>query len=57
MAEDYLGGFARVNAQRLRTRVTRKVVCAVHEGFSRPRMVMSRAVSYLILRMVSAILV
>ncbi|MGH3401442.1 MAG: GmrSD restriction endonuclease domain-containing protein, partial [Streptosporangiaceae bacterium] len=38
-------------------RVSRKVFCAGHEGFLRPRMVRSRAVSYLILRMVAAIFV
>ena len=38
-------------------RVSRKVFCAGHEGLLRPRIAMSRAVSYLIIRMVAAILV
>ena len=37
--------------------VSRKVFLAGHEGFLRPRMARSRAVSYLILRMVAAIFV
>ena len=38
-------------------RVSRKVFCTGHDGFLRPRMARSRAVSYLILRMEAAILV
>jgi hypothetical protein len=38
-------------------RVSRKVFCAGHEGLLRPRMLRSRAVSYLIRRMVAAIFV
>jgi hypothetical protein len=38
-------------------RVTRKVFSAGHEGLLRPRMLRSRAVSYLIRRMVAAIFV
>ena len=38
-------------------RVSRKVVPAGHEGFLRPRMARSRAVSWRILRMVAAIFV
>ena len=41
----------------LEGRVSRKVFCAGHEWSLRPRMARSRAVSYLILRMVAAILV
>ncbi len=39
------------------SRVSRKVFCAGHDRLFRPRMARSRAVSYLILRMVAAILV
>ena len=45
-------GFARRS-----TRVTRKVFCAAHEGFPRPKIAMSSAGSCFILRMVAAILV
>ena len=38
-------------------RLSRKVFCAGHDRLFRPRMARSRAVSYLILRMVAAILV
>ena len=47
----------RVTVRRVVRRVSRKVFSADHEGFLRPRTVMSRVVSCFILRMVAAIFV